>query len=120
MSFAQRLQTIVVTTDSAGDGVGYSSENITGRVHSIRYVKTDYADGVDFTVTGKDTGTPVWAGENVNASTSVYPVVPATLATDGTDSELTEVGVYLVNEPLKIVVANGGNGKSGSFIVTVT
>lgn len=118
MSHAQRLQTIVVTTDSAGDGVGYSSENITGRVHSIEYIKTDYANGVDVAVTGAETGTPVWNGTNVDAATTVYPVAAGTLP-DGSESTLTEVGIVLANEPLKIVVANGGNGKSGSFIVTV-
>jgi hypothetical protein len=120
MSYAQRLEAITATTDPDGDATVYSTENITGRIHSIRYVKTDYADGVDITVTGKDTGTPVWADTDVNASVTVYPVAAAVLATDGAASTLTEVGIYLANEPLQIVVANGGDTKTGAFIVVVT
>jgi hypothetical protein len=118
MSFPQRFTTGTVTCNSSGDATAYTTANITGRVLAIQYVKTNFTDGVDFVATGKDSGLAVWTGTNVNASVTVYPVAAATLA-GGAASTLTEVGIYLVNEPLKIVVASGGNGTTGTFYVMV-
>jgi hypothetical protein len=54
MSFIQR-HVVTVTVDAAGDGIGYSPA-LNGKVSQIRYVKTDYANGVDFTITAEATG----------------------------------------------------------------
>lgn len=118
MSFPQRFTTGTVTCASDGSATAYTTQNITGRVLSIQYVKTNFSNGVDMVATGKDTGIPVWTGTNVDAAVTVFPVNPAVIAA-GTASTLTEVGIYLVNEPLKIVIASGGNGTTGLFYVTV-
>ncbi len=117
MSFAQRFTTGTVTCDGAGAAIGYTP-NITGRVLSIQYVKTNFTNGVDMVATGKDTGIPVWTGTNVDAAVTVFPVAPCVIQA-GTASTLTEEGIYLVNEPLKIVIASGGSGTTGLFYVTV-
>lgn len=107
-------QTIPVVTDAAGAATAYSS-NISGRVHSLSYLKIDFADGVDFTITLERTGQSVWTDTNINASETVYPVAPANLGTTGGASTLTEVPIIAANDRLKIVVAAGGNVKSGNF-----
>ena len=54
MSFAKRLS-IAVTTDPSGDGSGYVDVDY-GLLSQIRYVKADFADGVDFAITVEGTG----------------------------------------------------------------
>lgn len=111
--------TVALETDASGDATGYTP-NVTGRVHSISYVKDDYADGVDFTITLESTGESLWTDTNVNASERVYPVAPANIGSTGGASSLTEVPVVAANDRVKIVVAQGGNATGGTFHVTVT
>ena len=39
----------------------------------IQYVKTDYTDGVDFTITTETTGQTLWTESNVNAAAVKAP-----------------------------------------------
>lgn len=103
---------------SSGAATGYTP-NVTGRVVSIQYVKTDFADGVDVDITGDATGLIVWNDDDVNAAITVYPLQAAALGADGAASTLSEVPIALVNERVKIVVANGGDAKTGVFHVIV-
>jgi hypothetical protein len=113
---------VTVAVDGSGDGTGYTPV-VSGRIASIRYVKTDYADGVDFTITAEATGETIWAEENVNASATRAPRA-ATHSTagvaatyDGTHAILDDV--VLANDRVKIVVASGGVTKTGTFHVLV-
>ncbi|HEB79287.1 MAG TPA: hypothetical protein ENI79_02280 [Rhodospirillales bacterium] len=119
MSFPQ-IQTVALTTDASGDATGYT-EVIRGRIESVEYVKTDFADGVDFTITLEDTGVNVWTQTNVNAAVVVAPR-QATHSTagvaatyDGTRAVLERIPV--AHERVEIVIAQGGNVKSGTFKV---
>lgn len=114
MSFAQR-HNISVTTDSSGAATVYSPAGLSGRVASIAYVKTDFADGVDFTITVESTGQSLWTDTNINASEAVYPVAPANLGSSGAASTLTEVPIMIANDRVKIIIAQGGNVKTGTF-----
>lgn len=114
---------VTITTDASGDGIGYTPD-VCGRIISIQYVKTDYADGVDFTITGAKTGIGILAVENANASAVWFPRSQIHDSADG--SGLTWDGTYklvdavgVVDEQVKIVVAAGGDTKSGKFYVTV-
>ncbi len=97
---------------------------VSGRIVTIKYVKTDFATGVDFTITTEDSGQDVWAEADVNASKTVAPR-QAIHATDGTASlyaasgEPVEDYIWAATERIKIVVAQGGDTKSGQFIVIV-
>jgi hypothetical protein len=42
-------------------------------IESIQYVKTDYADGVDFTITAEATTETIWTESNVNAAVIKHP-----------------------------------------------
>lgn len=117
-----RKVTVPVTTDAAQAATEYS-EFITGRIVEIRYVKGDFTDGVDFTITLETTGITVWSQLNVNASATVLPR-QATHTTAGVAAEYaTGVAVlepiYVAHERVKIVIASGGATKSGTFIIVV-
>lgn len=122
MSYVER-HVVEVTTDENGDAEAYTPV-VTGRIHTIAYVKDDFADGVDFTITAEATGETIWDEDNVNAS-AVRAPRQATHATDGTASlyagggEPVEDYVAVAKDRVKIVVANGGNAKSGTFHVVV-
>lgn len=116
MSFPQRY-TVSITTASDGSATA-TTENVRGEIVSIQYVKNNFTDGVDVTVTGKQTGLAIWTGTNVNASVTVYPVA-STVIQAGTASTLTEVPIAVVNEPIQFVIAAGGNATTGTFYVIV-
>jgi hypothetical protein len=115
--------TVTITTDASGDGIGYTPE-FTGRISTIRYVKTDYTNGVDFTITLNVTGEGIWAEENVNASTSRAPR-QATHSIAGVAALYAAAGqpvndkIVAVADKVKIVVAQGGDTHTGTFHVTV-
>lgn len=118
MSFIQRF-TVAVTTDGAGAATAYTP-NLSGKVSQIRYVKTDFTDGVDFTITAEATGETIWAQLNVNASATVAPR-QATHDTAGVASVYAAAGepvedkIALANDRIKIVIASGGASKTGTF-----
>lgn len=123
MSYAQRL-TVEVATDSGGDATVYSDVIPYGSLSQIRYVKTDFANGVDFTITLEATGETLWAESDVNASATRAPR-QATHGTDGAAALFASGGqavldrVAIANDRIKIVVAQGGANKSGTFHFTL-
>lgn len=118
MGFANRI-TVTVTTDASGDATAYTTV-VTGKLSQIRYVKSDFDAGVDFTITAEATGETLWAQNDVNASATVAPR-QATHSTAGVAALYAAAGsavldkIALANDRIKIVVAQGGNAKSGTF-----
>lgn len=114
---------VPVTVDASGDATEYSPV-LSGKLISFRYVKDDFANGVDFTITAEDTGETLWAEENVNASATRYPRA-ATASTAGAASLYAALGtavndrIALGQDRVKIVVASGGNATSGTFHITI-
>ena len=125
MSYVERL-IVAVTTAANGTATEFSPV-VTGRVGSIQYVKDSanaFADGVDFTVESSMTGTQFWREDNVNASKTVYPVAGATLSNGtpllhATGGTAVPVPFFVAQDRLKITIADGGNAKSGIFILTI-
>lgn len=118
-----RRQELTVTTAADGTATAYSPR-LSGKIHSIQYVKVDFADGVDFTVTAERTGEAILAKSDVNASASFYPRAAtvtqagaASLYAAGGTAVSDKVGV--ANDRVKIVIAQGGNAKSGKFHIMV-
>jgi len=125
MSFIQRF-TVLVTTIANGSATAYSP-HFTGKISQIRYVKdgtTPYTDGVDFTITAEATGENIWTQLNVNASVTVAPRQPvhstagvaALYAAGGT--AIQEM-IAIANDRVKIVIADGGDSKIGTFFLLV-
>lgn len=114
---------VSLTTDASGAATGYTPA-VTGRILAVKYNKTDYANGVDFTITSEDTGQNIWVESDVNAAKTVAPRqathstagVAALYAAGGT---AVNVEVFVASERIKIVLAQGGDTKSGSFDVFV-
>lgn len=114
---------VPVTTATDGTATAYSPR-LAGKIHQIEYVKTDFADGVDFTISGEVTGVSLWAESNVNASAVRAPRQPthsqagaaALYAAGGT--AINDL-IALANDRVKIVIAQGGNAKTGAFHILV-
>lgn len=114
---------VTVTTASDGTATAYSPY-LSGFIHAINYVKTDYADGVDFTITAEATGETIWTQSDVNAAAVKAPRqathsnvgVAALYASGGT---AVNDRIALGRDRVKIVLAQGGNAKTGKFIIIV-
>lgn len=112
-----------VTTAADGSATAYSPY-LSGYINDIQYVKTDFADGVDFTITAEAAGRTIWAESDVNAAAIRAPRQP-THTTAGVASLYAATGtavndrIALGRDRVKIVIAAGGNAKSGSFVITV-
>lgn len=113
---------VAVTTAADGTATAYTPV-VSGRVLAIHYLKTDFTDGVDFTVTAEATGEGLWTEVNVNAAKSVYPraavhdVAGVAATLDGTRA--MRDAVALAHDRVKIVVAAGGAAKTGTFHVVI-
>ena len=122
MGYAER-HAVTLVTDASGDVTGYTPV-VSGRISAVVYTKTDYDNGVDFVVTGDDTGQTIWSETNVNASKTVAPRQPVH-DTAGVASlyaaagEPVEDHIVVAQERIKIVVAQGGNTKTGKITVIV-
>jgi hypothetical protein len=122
MSYAERHE-VAVTTAADGSATAYSPV-VTGKVSQIRYVKTDFAAGVDFTITSEATGETIWTQLDVNASATVAPR-QSTHDTAGVASLYAAAGaavndhICLAHDRIKIVIAAGGNAKTGVFHIVM-
>jgi hypothetical protein len=115
-------QTITLTTNGSGAATGYTRV-FNGLLKALIYTKTDFANGVDFTITTETTGQTLWTQADVNAAAIKYPLaaahdtagVAATL--DGTRAMRCEIPI--VNERVQVVIAQGGATKTGAITVIV-
>lgn len=117
-----RKFTVDVETDASGDVTAYSPY-MSGYLHQIQYVKDDFADGVDFTITAEGTGQTLWTESDVNAAVVKAPRMP-TCTTAGVASLYAATfavndRIALSRDRVKIVVGSGGNAKAGSFVMIV-
>lgn len=118
-----RRYAIAVTTASDGSATAYSPY-LSGYIHDIQYEKTDFADGVDFTITAEAYGRTLWAENDVNAAAIRAPRQP-THTTAGVASLYASGGtavndkIALSRDRVKVVIASGGATKTGTFIVMV-
>lgn len=120
---ATRRFVIAVTTAADGSYTGYSPY-LSGKVAAIHYVKTNFTDGVDFTITAEATGETLWTEANVNAAKVCMPRgathsnagVAALYAAGGTAvNDLIRLG----RDRVKIVLAAGGNATTGAFHIVL-
>jgi len=114
---------VSVTTAADGSATVYSPR-LSGKIHQIEYVKTDFANGVDFAITGEATGVGLWTESDVNASAVRAPrqathsqVGAASLYAAG--GTAVQASVALASDRVKIVIAQGGNAKTGTFHILV-
>jgi hypothetical protein len=119
MSHARRLS-VTVTTAADGSATAYSEAIHSGLLSQIRYVKTDFDNGSTFTITAEATGETLWTETGVNASATRAPR-QATHSTAGAAALYAAGGsavndmIALAEDRIKIVIASGGNVKTGVF-----
>lgn len=114
---------VAITTAADGSATAYTPY-ISGYISAIQYVKTNFTDGVDFTITAEATGETLWTEANVNAAKVCMPRgathsnagVAALYAAGGT---AVNDRIALGRDRVKIVIASGGNATTGAFIVIV-
>ena len=116
MSYPRR-NTVTVVTAADGTATAFVGDEdggaIRGHISYVRYIKTDYTDGVDFTITTENSGITVWTESNVNAAATKFPTL---LTHDDVGVAATaRDSIPLVLERLKIVLAAGGATKTGAF-----
>lgn len=118
-----RRFTVPMTVDASGDGTFYTPP-LYGELVSFRYVKTDFADGVDFVCTLETTTETLWAEDSVNASATRHPRA-ATHSTAGAAALYASGGVAVLGriavggDRIKIVVDGGGVSTTGTLYVTI-
>ena len=118
-----RRQTVTVVSIADGSATAYSPR-ISGKLCSISYVKTDYDNGVGFTITAETSGETLWTEAAVNASATRYPRGP-THSTAGVAALYVAAGtavfdkIALASDRVKIVLATAGNVKTGTFHIVV-
>lgn len=124
-----KLIKVVVTTDAGGVAAALSPR-VSGKIHSVQYVKDTanagaaaFADTVDFTVTAEKTGESIWAQSNVTASATVYPRAP-THDRVGAPSLYAAAGAAVLDkvaivDRVKIAIAQGGANKRGTFNIMI-
>lgn len=118
-----RRFSVDVTTAADGSATVYSPY-LSGYIIAIHYVKTDFTDGVDFTITAEATGETIWTESNVNAAKVCAPR-QATHSNAGVAALYAAAGtavndlIALGRDRVKIAIASGGNAKIGEFIIIV-
>lgn len=119
---------VTVVTNSSGDGTGYTDVIDYGEIKQVRYAKAgsgNFADGVDFVVSLEDTGVIVWDEDDVNASGTRCPQQATHLNTTGAAALYAGGGsavlapVVVAGERIKVVVASGGDTKTGTVYIWI-
>lgn len=114
---------IPVTLDGAG-AVTTFSDQFSGKISQIRYVKNNFSNGSTLTFTMERTGEAVWSETNVNASATRAPR-QATHGVDGAASLYAAAGtavqdkIAVGQDRLKLVISAGGANALGTFYVLV-
>ena len=114
---------VTVVSDGAGAATAYTPY-LSGFVQAVHYIKTDYTDGVDFTITAEATGETIWTQVDVNAAAVKAPRQP-THSTAGVAALYVAAGtavnsmVALGRDRIKIVLASAGATKTGKFIFII-
>ena len=116
MSYPIR-HTVDITTATGGAGTGYLGP-CRGVINSIGYATGTLATSADLTITMETSKQAVLTAADVAVGTQFRPVAAGTTTT-GAASSLTEVPIYAADERVKIVIAQGGNTKTGTFYAVV-
>ena len=114
-----RRETVAMTT-ATGGGATAASLPMNGKVASIQYVPTTgavLASTADFAITNMETGEVIWTEANITAAKIVRPTRAGHTTAGATASGAN--GVYLCNDRVKFVIAQGGNTKQATFKVSV-
>jgi|CXWL01.1.fsa_nt_gi hypothetical protein len=124
-----RRYALALSVDASGDATVKTTENISGEILALRYVpdgSNPLDAGADLTITGDETGIPIVTKSNIGTSAfSLAPRQPTHAVADGAAALYAAGGtavnapVYIANEKIKCVVAQGGVSKTGTLYILV-
>lgn len=120
MSYVER-HSVTIETATGGGATGFTPV-VKGRVANIIYTAatgSPYASTADFTISAEGSGIGLWTESNVTASKTVSPSQPAHDQVGATTADPARHPIFVANERVKIVIAQGGNTKAGTFEVVV-
>lgn len=119
---------ITVPTDESGAADVKSTEQVKGRIAEIQYVpdgSAAYDNTVDATITGDVTGKTILVKANIAAAFQVVPKQPTVLNADASAALYAAAGtavlddIFVDDERIRIVLAQGGASKTGVFYITM-
>ena len=122
MSYAE-AHDVALTTDASGDVTGYTPA-VTGRILTVIFTDTDFDAGADITVTGDLTAQAILTLTNQAASGTFAPRqathdIVGAASLHAAAGEPVEDYIWVCQEKVKVVVAQGGNVKSAVVTVIV-
>jgi len=129
MSIQVTRHRIVATTDASGNFTGFTQGAVNGKVEQVSYIPdgaTPLDTNSDLDITGEVTGLVVANHDNIGTAAFTRAYRQATHNADGSAALYAAAGtpvndkVAIAGERLKLVIAQGGNTKSGTFDIIVS
>lgn len=113
------METVDIVSDGSGDG-STTLGPFTGYLDSLFFDKGTFADTADFTVTVVRTGEAIAGRANLTADDVVRPRITPQGITGSDLAALTILErIFLFNDTLTVVVAQGGASKAGAVSALV-
>ena len=109
----QKVSAAIVTA-ADGSATVYLGSRLRGRVHAIQYVKGTLDAGTDLVITGETTGVAILTDSPAD-SEWFYPRAFPNQASDGAAEADAVIDIHLLDERIKVVVAQGGNAGAGTI-----
>lgn len=113
-----------IVTNASGDATVYLAPSINrglnGFLVLLKYNPGNIETGADLTITGDSSGIPILT--KANAGTSIafyYPRALLNAVADGAEGASPSEFIPIRDERIKVVVANGGDTKTGSIEAVV-
>jgi hypothetical protein len=108
---------IPITVNASGDGSARVTIPGSPLLYGVQYIKNNYADGVDMTLTTSNSviASTILTITNMNAAASYYTRVDSCGAT-GSALSANDVYPPLLGS-VTITIAQGGNATSGTFVL---
>ena len=109
---------VAITTDASGNATVYLGTKIRGYLIALIYRPGTLETGADLTVTGESSGIPILSKLNLGTANSfLYPRALPTNANSATGplGTIPSEKIPILNERIKVVVAQGGNTLSGTI-----
>jgi hypothetical protein len=110
--------TATITTIADGSATVYLGTKLNGRVHAIKYTAGTLDAGTDLVITGETTGVAILT-DSPAASEWFYPRAFPNAVTTGAAGTVAAEAVHVLNERIKVVVAQGGNVTAGSIDIFI-
>ena len=109
-----------IVTDASGNATVYLAHGINSNPNGVlvclKYTPGTLDTGADLTITGESSGIPILTVTNAGTSNAFwYPRAKLHEVADASEGSAGSEWIPIMNERIKIVVAQGGNAGAGSI-----